>query len=328
MNKNKIIMLSIGAVALLIVIGLAVAVYFGMEEKAELESDLDTAKSNVEKINKATIAPEQKSIDAIKANTAALEEWRTATYALVSQGDRIEDDSVTPESFKQTMVDNAREYSILSGVGDKKLVKEGFDFGFRNYILEGAMPDKAGLKALQRQWIEIGSFVKALSAAGVNELLSITVAPAEVKAAEEPQQQRGKKKARAKKDGPKPDPIVRQGYELKFLARPASFVRFMNHLAFDERFTVVDDFTISRNDDSIGTLLGAAKAEAAATGRGRGRGRGRRVEETPADDDDLQRKGLVTDPLHEPPFTVTMKIVTYDFGSKKPETEQKKEVEE
>lgn len=329
MNKNKIIMISIAAVALLAVIGLGAMAYVGWEEKVELEDDLDTAKNNVERISRAEIKPEQASIDAIKANTKALLEWREATYQAVSQGDVAEDVSVTPESFKQTMVDDARALSGLPGVADAKIVGEGFDFGFRNYILEGAMPEKDNLKALQRQWREVSAFVKALSEAGANQLLSVEVKPAQTVQAEEPQQKPKKKGARKAKNADKPDPTVRQSYTLVFLARPASFTRFLNALAFDERFTVVDDFTISRQDDTIGKLLGGAKTDASAGGGRRGRRRGRRAEDVSedAEDEGANSKGLVTDPLREPPFTVTMAITTYDFGSKNAETETKEDGE-
>ncbi|MBP5791246.1 MAG: Amuc_1100 family pilus-like protein [Kiritimatiellae bacterium] len=328
MNRNKIIMLSVGGVAFLAVIGLGAMTYLGWESKTELESDLESAKNNVERINRAAIVPEQKSVDAIKANAKALREWREAAYMLVSQGDRVEDPSITPEAFKQTMVEDARALSALPGVGDSRIVPEEFDFGFKSYIIDGAMPAKEGLPVLERQWREVVAFIKALSAAEVNALVSVVVEPASVAKVEEPEQPRTKKPPRGKKVEKKPDPTVVQGYSLTFLARPASFVRFLNALALDERFTVVEDFTITRQDDSIASVLGVSKADPAAGGRRSGR-RSRRSEEVQPDADDGApgKKGLVVDPMREPPFTVTMKIVTYDFGSKAGEAE-KKEVEE
>ena len=65
-------------------------------------------------------------------------------------------------------------------------------------------------------------------------------------------------------------------------------------------------------------------------GRGRGRGRGRAQEEEAEKEgeEETRQKGLVVDPLMDVPFTVTMKITTYDFGTKASGATEAKEGEE
>ena len=43
-----------------------------------------------------------------------------------------------------------------------KLLKDGFGFGFKDYITGGSMPERAKLAAMQRQWREVKSFVETL----------------------------------------------------------------------------------------------------------------------------------------------------------------------
>lgn len=328
MNKNKIIMASIGGVALLAVLAFAFLSWNCWEEKTELEDDLDTARTNVQRIKGNDIAPEQKSIDAIKANAKAYDGWRDTAKEIVSQGDREEDPAMTPEAFKQKIMSEWRELSEL------KIANEGFDFGFKQYIVDGAMPEKATLAFLQRQWAEVVSFAKALHAAGAAELVAVTVHEREAPKAEE-KPKSGKKGAKGKKKGvaeeKAEDATTCQSYDLKFLARPSAFVKFMNALDSDKRFTVVDDFTISRQTDQIGQLFGASKTESAAA-QGGGRRRSRRSAEQPeaaqAVESENAKRGLVFDPMHEGPLTVSVKITTYDFGAKKSSAAEAKEEEE
>ena len=87
MNKNKIIMASIGGVGLLAALVVGYLAYDGMSEKAEKLDDLETKKSQVKSINSGKISPEQAAVEAIDANRKKLAEWRAGAFALASRGD-------------------------------------------------------------------------------------------------------------------------------------------------------------------------------------------------------------------------------------------------
>ena len=111
-----------------------------------------------------------------------------------------------------------------------------------------------------------------------------------------------------------------QSYTVEFLARPLALVTVINEFARNERFIVIDSLTFARAEDALGKMLGGKDKEDARSprtrGRGRNRGRGAQ-EDQPAEggEEEVRRKGLVIDPVSDTPFTVTMKITTYDFGT-------------
>jgi len=322
MNKNQITMAAIGGIALVAVGVVGYLTYAAWAEKAEKAEDLESAIANARRINAAAIAPKQESVDAIAANAQKLEEWRAEMLALVSAGDFAVDPGATPESFKQKMVVEAREFAKLPGGVNGCIVKEEFDFGFKDYIVGGSMPPRDQLAVLQRQWSEVGMFVNMLSRCGAQELTSVTVGAA---AAEPPKEEEAPKRGKAKKGAQKkeaePRPLaVPQSYELKFTAKPAAFVRTIDACAMVERFIVVDGFTFVKERDTLAEVFGGKdKVEAAAGGGRRGR-RGRRgaaEAEQPAPEgaEEVSRKGLVTDPELDAPLTVVLKVTTFDFGT-------------
>ena len=326
MNKNKIIMSAIGGVALVATLVIGYLAYDSYSEQMERADDLDSAKANVQRINSAKVAPEQASIDAINQNKAVLAAWRDEAYALASHGDARVESGVTAEAFKQTMVADARELSKLPGGANGVIVKEGFGFGFKDIITGGSMPEAAKLAQLQRQWSEVKRLVEMLSSCGVTELLDVAVV--EKAAAPEPEVRRGarnQKKVEVKKPA-----FTDQSYELKFMARPAAFVRLLNALATDNRFMTVDDFSFARASDALVAVLGGGKENAEATSGRRGR-RGRRGSDEAAEenkDGEVTKKGLVIDPASAVPFTVTLKLTTFDFGSKANGSDEKVETKE
>ena len=82
---------------------------------------------------------------------------------------------------------------------------------------------------------------------------------------------------------------------------------------------VIDGFTLARTADPVGLALGVGdKHEAAAAGRGR-RGRRRAAVEEKKEDAE-PKNGLVTDPVLDAPFTVTMALSVYDFKTMEDES--------
>lgn len=316
MNKNKIIMSAIGGGALVVSLALGWFLWSASEERAEMADELDGAKGNVERINGAKIAPLQASVDAIDANRKALVEWREDVLRTASVGDAAPDGSMTPEAFKRVMVEGARELAKLPGLPGKPIVKEEFGFGFKDYILGGSMPSREKLAAMQRQWSEVTLFTRTLSEAGAAELVDVTVVEAaaeEAEAAPQPSRPAQRRRAKDKDEEKKAAAVSAQSYVVKFLARPAAIANVFNALATAERFIAVDDFSFLHETDTLASAVGTKDKDGQKRSARSGR-RGRRDEQQP-EEEEVAKKGLVTDPLIDAPFTVTLKLTTYDFGT-------------
>jgi len=330
MNKNQITMAAIGGVALVAVLAVGYLTYATWEETDEKAQSLERSKSDIRRIDAAPVARTQEAVAAIAANAQKLDDWRAEMMALVSAGDLAGDPDATPESFKQKMVTEARELSKLPGGVAGNIVKDDFDFGFKDYIIGGSMPPRDRLGALQRQWTEIGMLVNLLSRCGVRELVSVEVGAAA--AVEAPQKEekpkrgaRNVKKPAAQKEAVRKEPATAQGYELKFTAKPAAFVRVIDACAMVERFIVVDGFSFAKERDTLAEVFGGKEKAEASAGGGRGRGRGRGRNRTAAaadagqpaseDAEEVSKKGLVIDPELDEPLTVTLKLTTFDFGT-------------
>lgn len=330
MNKNQIVMASIGGAALVIALVLGWLAWSAWSERGEKMDDLDTMKSRVAKMSGDKISPEQASITAIEENRKKLSAWRSESVGSASRGDFAGDPAMTSEALKQVIVGAAREMSELTGgaVGGK-LVKEGFGFGFPGIVTGGDMPDRTKLGALQCQWHDVKLFVETLAACGAVELLDVGVVP-EKEPEAKPVQKPGQKNRKAKNKEPEKPLATSRAYTLKFLARPAAVVKTLNAFAECERFVVVDKVSYVRAEDALATAVGGReKAEAAKhTGGRRGR-RGRQVEaEQQESEEDVKKKGLVVDPATDTPFTVTMDISVYDFGTKTAEGAEANEEKE
>lgn len=340
MNKNKIVMCSIGGVTLVAALVLGWLIWSAFEEKTEKLDDLETAKANVKRINSSKISPEQASVDALEENRRILAMWKDEVFALVAQGD-IAPKPEQAAAFKATLTDEARAEASKPGGVAGKIVKDEFEFGFKDLITGGRIPEEAQVPVLQRQWSDIKLFTDTLSDCGAIELQEVVIVPPK---AAEPRQEagprRGPKGRRGAKEEEKKPLAAEQNYEIKFTARPLALVKIVNALATCKRFVTIDSMNFRRVEDTLAVALGEKGAEGA---RGGGRGHGGRrparmqMSEMAAGQDGAEetarKKGLVIDPATDQPFAVTMKLTVYDFGTaggEKPEDadEKKEEVEE
>lgn len=317
MNRNKIIMAAIGGIALVAVLVFGYLAFAAWSERDETRDSVDTERSNANRILSSAIPPTQASLDRINANTKLIADWRGETREQLAAGDLVIDKDSSATSFKATMAEDARALAKLPGGVEGKIVRDGFDFGFKSYIIAGDIPTEASLPALKRQWAEIKSMVGLLSACGVVEVQAIEVAAAEEKKAA-PTPERPKKGFGSKKPAQpvevKPA-FETMAYTVKFAARPLALVKVLNAFAASEHLMYVEDVSFVREKDMLGEMLGAGKKEQEASGRKRRRPR--KTEEQPAEGEgeEIARKGLVTDPQLESPFIVTLKIKTIDFGT-------------
>lgn len=325
MNKSKIILASVGGVIGVAVLGMAVFVWNSFSAKvAAVEGDeegndgLDTVVSAAQSLSRKPVFPSVQSVNAIESNATLVTEWKDEAVKLASVGDRVYEKTTTA-AFKAFIVEDAKRLSSLPGAVNGALVKSDFAFGpFKGYIAEGKMPADSQLAELQRRWDDVAVVTEVLARSGIAELVDV-----QFKVKEEPKEEdeaKGRKGRRpARRAGAKAEKKATVepaafSYVFVFNTRPVGFVKALNALETGERFTVVEDFSFVRERDVIAEALGGDEKKEAATGR-RGR-RGRRavaLEEEKKEEE--PKSGIITDPVLDAPFKVTMIVTVYDFGS-------------
>ena len=339
MNKTKMILAGIGGAAGLVVLVLAFLVWQAFSAKtAAIEGDdeegidgLETVEARAQGLSRKPVYPCAKSVDAIAANQAAIDDWCKEGLKLAARGDKVFEKTTAPK-FKAFLVTDAHRVAGLPGGVGGKLVKPDFAFGpFKDYIVEGKMPADAELGTLQRQWDDVATIAEMLSTNGVSELVDVGFAVTKKdEGPETKDERRGKAGQKTKDKGQRPVSDVRGplsfSYVFTFAAKPTAFIRTLNELEASERFITVDSFSFARPTDVIAAALGGddkKAAEAQASGGRRGR-RGRRGAEQPdataprgedAAGTEASKNGLVTDPLKDDPLTVTMTVTVHDFRS-------------
>ena len=340
MNKTKMILAGIGGAIGVVALALGFLVWQAFSAKsAAVEGDyetgtegLDAVVSRAQTLTRKPIYPCAASVEAIAQNQKLVEDWRKEGLELAARGDRIFEKTTAPK-FKAYLVADAKRLTGLPGGVGGNLMKPEFAFGpFKDYITEGKMPSEAELPELQRKWGDVVTVAELMSTNGVTELVDVGFAAAkkdEGQGAKDAKRDKpNKKRGSAKSNDQKNEQsTASHSYVFTFTAKPPAFINVLNALESCERFITVDDFTFARSGDAIASALGGGEekkaAEQASSGR-RGRGRNRRGAEQP--DAKAQRgedaagaaagkNGLVTDPLMDPPMTVTMTVTVHDFRS-------------
>lgn len=316
MNKNKIIMAAIGGVAAALVLVVGVLIWMEDDTQSELRDELEAQVARRDRNSGAKKETEEAHL----GNAKVLSEWATSAHTFVSEQGSVRefDPNLDPAAFKQQMVEKAREFSKLPEESSVKIVKEDFDFGYRQYIGKDGteIPRKEDLPRLQREWFDISHFTDTLVKCGATELIGVKVAekPAE------PQNERGGRRSAQQKDPAAAYPSSETTYVFTFLARPAALVRVLNSLAADDRFFAVDSMSFSQASDPLVQMLGGDKEKDQGRRGGRRRRRGAEAEEPAPEAEgeaaEIARKGLVTDPATCTPFTVTMTVSTLEFTAK------------
>lgn len=300
-----------GGVAGALVLVAAWMSYSIWTEDDNLVADLESAQATAKTLNAAPVAPTAAARSAIDANAAKVEAWTADAFALVARGDIAIDAGVSPERFKQAMLKEARSMAALPGSADGKIVKADFGFGYPDFITGGAMPEKAKLAEMQRRWEDVKFIFATIASAGATEILEIS--PAEEQKKQEPQTKRG---AAAKREAEKRQAAEASApksfrYDVKFLAKPAALVKAFNLFASSERFAVVDAFSFAKESDTLLEKLEGVAHPGAASGRGGVRGTARKPQPRAVE----EKKGLVTDPSLDIPFTVSVGVTVFDFGT-------------
>lgn len=327
MNKNKTILVSLGGV---IALAFAVMAYLDWSaysaKVAALEGDdmegiegLESVIAKAEKLSRKEIYPSAESVKALEDKTSRLSDWCRDAKRLAARGDKVFA-KTTPAAFKEFIVSDAKRLASLPGQVQGRIVKGEFAFGpFKEYIAEGKMPAESDLPRLQRQWDDVAVVVECLAECGVAEVLDVQLkAKAEPKPEAQPAQRRRQnaRRAAAVREEPKKKEPVAWTYVFTFASRGPGIVKAVNRLATSERFIVVDDFSFARDKDSVAEALSGdeKKNEAGASRRGR-RGRRLAVDAAAEAESGTKKGGIVTDPVLDEPFKVTMTVSVYDFGT-------------
>ena len=292
-------------------------IFSAWTESDELAENLESAKSSAQRELSAKVAPIAEAVEAIKANIATVKEWHDDAFALAAQGDANFSKRLSPERFKPKMVAEARELMKPRGSAEGPIAKEGFGFGMGDYISGGAMPDAHQLPELRRRWFDIKTIVDILAISSVVEILDISVEEPEASKSKETGKQ-GKNRKPAKKAAPRwTDSVSARTYTVRFLAKPAALVRVCNAIATGKRFIVVDSYSFAKERDTLVEKLSGGNDRLKGGKHKKGAAAQSRTEA--AGETEKDSSGLVTDPSLEPPFTVTARLTTYDFGTS-PET--------
>ena len=336
MNKTKMILAGIGGAAGLVVLVLAFLVWQAFSAKtAAIEGDdeegidgLETVEARAQGLSRKPVYPCAKSVEAISANQATIDDWCKEGLKLAARGDKVFEKTTAPK-FKAFLVADAHRIAGLPGGVGGKLVKPDFAFGpFKDYIVEGKMPSDAELAELQRKWDDVATITEMLATNGAMELVDVQFKAVATAESAEAKAKRGKGGKGDKRKSPQVASAalvspVAYSYVLTFAAKPAAFIQTLNELEASERFITVDSFTFARPTDVIAAALGGddkKSAEAQSSGRRGRRGRRGAEAEAPANKlagtgEEAGKNGLVTDPLKDDPLTVTMTVTVHDFRS-------------
>lgn len=320
MNKTKIVLLSVGGVALLGTLALGFLIYGSWSDKCENDEEIGYLEDDASRLASLKVFPSRENVKATEDNRKAYVEWCDLAVALASAGDWKCEPS-TPASFKSFINDEAKRYSDLPGTVAGKFVKSGFGFGFDEYILKGALPAAADLPRLQREWYDVSTFLNLLIDAKASSVSELALVKEEVKDEQASAKDQKKKKKQKKTDtSAKPD-ITR--FNVVFSVSPVSLVAVANAIASNPRFIVAESFSFVRESDEVSARLGEKSAKKQDT-TGRRRRRAAVEESAPAADGE-ELSGQVTDPATAPDFKVTARIAVYDFRTKSTPQEEKEE---
>lgn len=334
MNRTKTILAATGGVILVAVLAMAYMVWSSFSAKtAAREGDEDSGTDGLDQVMERARSLSSKkpypcaaSVKQIVSNRTTIAAWKEEAFRTASRGDRPQPPT-TPAAFKEFIVGDAKRVAALPASGGP-LVAADFDFGpFKDYISGGKMPVESELAALQRKWDDVATIAEILSGSGIVRLTGVAFKGAAAaedakddadKGRKNQRKKRAAKRAAAKEEKPASGPLS-FSYVITFLARPDALVKCVNDFATTERFVVVDDFSFARETDVIAAALGAgAKKKDAQAAQSPRRRRGRRAQ-AEADEEAAEAAekngGVITDPIADPPLSVSMTISIYDFRS-------------
>lgn len=323
LTKNQTIMCAIGGVAAVGACALAYLLLAAMGEKSEAAESLERSRMSIQTSKVKSVEEGRRTLAVLEANRSNLVAWCQMATNLAARGDQARDAQVTEAAFQQMIKTDARRLAALPGTAAGRLVKPEFDFGHKDYVQGDRIPEKAELPTLQRRWFDIVRMVEMLAKGEVGEIVRVEVSTP--KAASAPADRgfpsRGGRTAAAKPG------FTRETYTLEFLATPPALVAAVNGFTTDSRFFVLESLSFVRSADELVERLTADKEKEARDQRRTSSRRRRRQEaekEKVAPVQEEVKGQVVTDPELAAPFKVTVRVSTYDFGSREATKEVRK----
>ena len=318
MSKNKLVMCVIGGVAGVLALAIGWLVYSESDAQEAKRVELQTQQAAISQ----NAGADPRAAKAHRENAKHLDQWAHDAFNKVSEmSKRAPHHGEAPAAFRLRMFKKQRELMKLPRGSETKIIKDTFYFGdrFKDYIdpNTAANPGAADMPALHREWDDVVHFTEILLRSGATELTAVTVVPPPK--VEEDRKPRRDGRGSSKKAEDNPFPSTEKHYEFTFLARPESLIKVLNAVASDKRrFMSVDALSFEQGDDPLRKILGEGdkeKGEGAAGRRRGGRRRGGLLDagKEKEEEEEVVRKGLVTNPETAVPFTVVMKVSTIDF---------------
>ena len=334
MTKKQKLAAGVGGAFGLCVLALGWFLYSAYAEGQEIvegggetiSEGLNAAKTKYSGFFKKNPFPSTESINQVKANEAAYDDWKAKALDVVSRGDC----PPPPPGLKATafqtkiMEPQFAELRKLPGrvanKSSKNICTEKFNFGFDKYLGEaGQTPEQQELPKLWAQFVTVTNLVDLLCANGVVEIRKIErleqTQGGNAEANQGKQRNKGGKGNSAKGAAEADAPTCYE-FDLEYFVRPEAFVKVLNALSKSPRFYVIGDFKFGREGESLKERLNKASSASGDGQTGSRRSRGgwgvvpeRQEKKVEADD------GLVTRPDKEEPILVTMKLSVYDFGT-------------
>lgn len=271
--------------------------------------------------------PSAESINQVKSNESAYDDWKAKALDLVSRGDCPPPPSGLPASAFQTKIMEP-QFAVLrqlpgrvANKNGKNICTEKFYFGFDQYLGEaGKTPEQQELPKLYAQFVTVTNLVDILYSNGVVEIRKIDRVEQAQSGNEDAnkgrQRRKGGKDKSAKGTADAAEPTC-YDFELEYFVRPEAFVKVLNALSKSPRFYVVGDFKFGREGETLKERLNRASS-ASGDGNQAGGPRSRRGWGAVPEKEEKQvevEEGLVTRPDKEQPILVTMKLSVYDFGT-------------
>lgn len=341
MSKTKIILASTGGAALLAFVAAATFAYFKYTEKVgAFEGDengrgLSSSVADLLSYQRKQPFPSRVNVERIRENIRVLENWRSQVRRDISSGD-WSPDNCTPAQFKEGLVLETKQLlalTSLDGLAGQKIFKPDFGFGPFKDFLGDKMPSTDQLPRLQRQWYDISSLFEILHTNGVLQVTDLQVLAQPKVEEPKPTTRKNLKKRKASAAEEEELPPSIETYKVEFLASPKAFVDIVRKLSFQQRFTVIDSFTLAREHDAITAALGEVREKkkggdetSSNARRNRRRSRDKEAEKKPAEETPTKKDVVVFDPAKDAAFKVEMTVSVYDFRTleTRPEKGEKK----
>lgn len=326
MKRQQIVLISTGAVFLLLCLGVGFFLFSSVSEKDEARESFEGELAKMERIVNAKVFPGVTNAVQVACDEKALSDW----FGRVA--DRFREGAIacpvqTPSGFKQNLQNTVTRLAAHPGQNQGRIAAPNFYFGFDRYLGGSSElpPDTNVATRLSYQLAVIEKVCGELYAAGILEIKGVTREPFDAAAKndneeEERESRRNRRRNRSNRDSAGsagdaaraeglPAFAGKQAFGFEFVARPDALFKAMNRITRMTPYAVVSRVEFAASADSLAAYQQSVNDE-----------RGRAAEEASENENPLaakkpdeQRRIIVTSPDLEPPLTVKLGVDVYTF---------------